>query len=71
MFETGKKPNDIVEEKGLKQITDTGEIEGIIDEVIQAIPDQVEKAKENPKLIGLVRRSSNAKNRWKSEPWGC
>ena len=52
MFETGKKPADIVEAKGLKQISDTGEIESIIDAVLADNPDQVAKAKENPKLAG-------------------
>ena len=52
MIESGKAPGTIVEEKGLKQISDTGEIEQIITEIIDANPDQVAKAKENPKLIG-------------------
>ena len=52
MFETGGDPQSIVEEKGLKQISDTGAIEQIIAEIIQANPAQVDKAKENPKLIG-------------------
>ena len=52
MFETGKKAGDIVESKGLKQISDTGAIEAIIDEVIANNPDQVAMAKENPKLAG-------------------
>ena len=52
MFSTGKKASDIVEEKGLKQITDTGEIEAIVDSVINDNPEQVAKAKENPKLAG-------------------
>ena len=34
MFETGKPPADIVEERGLKQVTDTGAIEAMIDEVM-------------------------------------
>ena len=52
MFDSGKKPADIVEEKGLKQISDTGAIEKIIDEILTDNPEQVEKAKENPKLAG-------------------
>lgn len=52
MFETGKTPDSIVEEKGLKQISDTGEIEKVIDEILAQNPDQVAKAKENPKLAG-------------------
>ncbi|MGI9418952.1 MAG: Asp-tRNA(Asn)/Glu-tRNA(Gln) amidotransferase subunit GatB [Geminicoccaceae bacterium] len=52
MIETGKAPDAIVEEKGLKQISDTGAIEQIIAEIVETNPAQVEKAKENPKLIG-------------------
>ena len=45
----GGNPADIVEEKGLKQVTDTGAIEAAVDEVIAANPDKVEQAKEKPK----------------------
>ncbi len=41
MSETGENPEKIVEEKGLKQVTDTGAIEAIIDEVIASNPDNV------------------------------
>ncbi len=41
MAETGENPEKIVEEKGLKQVTDTSAIERIIDEVIAANPDNV------------------------------
>ncbi len=56
MFEDGpdqgKDPSVIVEEKGLKQVTDTGAIEAAVDEVIAANPDKVEQAKERPKMAG-------------------
>lgn len=41
MFETGKNPGDIIKEKGLVQISDTGAIETAIDKVIAANPSQV------------------------------
>lgn len=41
MSETGENPEKIVEEKGLKQVTDTSEIEKIIDQVIASNPDNV------------------------------
>lgn len=41
MFETGKNPGDIIKEKGLVQISDTGAIEKAIDNVIAANPSQV------------------------------
>lgn len=48
----GGDPAEIVEARGMKQVTDTGAIEAAVDEVIAANPDQVEKAKANPKLAG-------------------
>jgi aspartyl-tRNA(Asn)/glutamyl-tRNA(Gln) amidotransferase subunit B len=48
----GGDPAKIVEEKGMKQVTDTGAIEAIIDEIIANNPDQVEKVKDKPGLIG-------------------
>ena len=41
MSETGEDPEKIVEEKGLKQVTDTGAIEAIVDKVIAETPDKV------------------------------
>jgi len=38
-FETGKGPKEIVEEKGLAQIADSGELESVIDGVIAQNPD--------------------------------
>jgi aspartyl-tRNA(Asn)/glutamyl-tRNA(Gln) amidotransferase subunit B len=56
MFEDGpdqgKDAAVIVEEKGLKQVTDTGAIEAAVDAVIAANPDKVEQARERPKMAG-------------------
>ncbi|WP_022729526.1 Asp-tRNA(Asn)/Glu-tRNA(Gln) amidotransferase subunit GatB [Fodinicurvata sediminis] len=54
MWATGKDAATIVEEKGLKQITDTGEIEAIVDKVIAENPEQAEQFRsgDNPKVIG-------------------
>jgi len=52
VYSDGGDPAEIVEEKGMKQVTDTGAIETAVDEVIAANPAQVEKAKQNPKLAG-------------------
>jgi len=41
-----------VEERGLKQVTDTGAIEAMIDEIIAANPDQAAKVKDKPKTLG-------------------
>jgi aspartyl-tRNA(Asn)/glutamyl-tRNA(Gln) amidotransferase subunit B len=48
----GGAPKTIVEERGLKQVTDTGAIEKIVDEIMAANPDKVEQAKEKPNLVG-------------------
>ncbi|MEJ2228193.1 MAG: Asp-tRNA(Asn)/Glu-tRNA(Gln) amidotransferase subunit GatB [Alphaproteobacteria bacterium] len=52
MVETGEAPGKIVEERGLKTITDTGAIEKVIDEIIAANPKQVEQVKAKPKTLG-------------------
>mgnify|MGYP001443607694 FL=1 len=54
MWESGKDAATIVEEKGLKQITDESAIEALVDKVIAENPAQVEQyaGGENPKVIG-------------------
>ncbi len=52
MFETGDDPEKIVEERGLRQVSDTTAIEAAIDEIITANPDQVAQVKEKPKTFG-------------------
>ena len=52
VYTEGGDPAEIVEARGMKQVTDTGAIETAVDEIIAANPAQVEKAKENPKLAG-------------------
>ena len=53
MIETGDEPAKIVEEKGLKQITDSGAIEAAVDAAIVAGEKQVEQYKGgNEKILG-------------------
>jgi aspartyl-tRNA(Asn)/glutamyl-tRNA(Gln) amidotransferase subunit B len=53
MWETGKDAAAIVAEKGLKQITDTGAIEAIVDRLIADNPAQVQQFKGgNEKVLG-------------------
>ncbi|WP_424986000.1 Asp-tRNA(Asn)/Glu-tRNA(Gln) amidotransferase subunit GatB [Microbulbifer sp. S227A] len=52
VYTEGGTPAEIVETRGMKQVTDTGAIETAVDEIIAANPAQVEKAKVNPKLAG-------------------
>jgi aspartyl-tRNA(Asn)/glutamyl-tRNA(Gln) amidotransferase subunit B len=48
----GGDPRAIVEARGMKQVTDLGAIEKVVDENIAANPDKVEQAKAKPQLIG-------------------
>jgi aspartyl-tRNA(Asn)/glutamyl-tRNA(Gln) amidotransferase subunit B len=48
----GGDPRQLVESRGLKQVTDTGAIEKAVDEVIAANPDKVEQAKAKPTMAG-------------------
>jgi aspartyl-tRNA(Asn)/glutamyl-tRNA(Gln) amidotransferase subunit B len=52
VYVEGGSPAEIVNERGMKQVTDTGEIERALDALIAANPEQVEKAKVNAKLAG-------------------
>ncbi len=66
MAETGENPTKIVEEKGLKQVTDTGAIEKIIDEIIAANPDNVASYKAGKTnlmgwFVGQVMKASQGK----------
>ena len=54
MFDTGEKAADIVQKKGLTQVSDTGAIEAAIDAVIAANPDKVAEYRSGKdKLFGF------------------
>jgi aspartyl-tRNA(Asn)/glutamyl-tRNA(Gln) amidotransferase subunit B len=61
----GGDPTQIVEDRGMKQVTDTGAIEAAVDEIIANNPQQVEKAKAKPQLagwfVGQVMKSMGGK----------
>ncbi len=48
----GGDPAEIVEARGMKQVTDTGAIEKIVDEIVAANPGKVADAKAKPQAIG-------------------
>ncbi|MEM7738225.1 MAG: Asp-tRNA(Asn)/Glu-tRNA(Gln) amidotransferase subunit GatB [Deinococcota bacterium] len=62
---TGRDPEQLVEERGLKQMTDTSAIAKIVDEIINANPKIVANVAENPKainaLLGQVMKASKGK----------
>lgn len=54
MWQSGKPPKEIIEEKGLVQITDTGELEGIVDKILKDNPAQLEQYRSGKdKLFGF------------------
>ncbi len=54
VLDEDKDPSAIVEERGMKQVSDTGAIEAVVDSVIEANPDAVARYKDgNTKLIGF------------------
>jgi aspartyl-tRNA(Asn)/glutamyl-tRNA(Gln) amidotransferase subunit B len=66
MFGTGGDPSQIVESKNLKQMTDTGEMDAIIDKIIKNNPQPVEDYKKGKGtalqfLIGLAMKESKGK----------
>jgi len=66
MIETGKSPNEIVEEKGLKQIADEGELSKIVDKVMADNPKSVEDYRAGKKkaigyLVGQVMKETRGK----------
>ena len=65
VWNEGGDPAEIVEKRGLKQVTNTGAIEAAVDAVIAANPDKVTDAKANPKAIswfvGQVMKSTGGK----------
>ncbi|WP_318556188.1 Asp-tRNA(Asn)/Glu-tRNA(Gln) amidotransferase subunit GatB [Geobacter anodireducens] len=66
MWQSDKAPEAIVEEKGLVQVSDTGEIEKIIDEIMAANMGQVEEFRGGKEkvfgfFVGQVMRASKGK----------
>lgn len=61
----GGDPRVLVEQRGMKQVTDTGAIEKVVDDIIKANPDKVAQAQAKPALmgwfVGQVMKSSGGK----------
>jgi aspartyl-tRNA(Asn)/glutamyl-tRNA(Gln) amidotransferase subunit B len=61
----GGDPRGIVESRGMKQVTDMGAIEKVVDEIIAANPEKAAQAKAKPTLmgwfVGQVMKSSGGK----------
>jgi aspartyl-tRNA(Asn)/glutamyl-tRNA(Gln) amidotransferase subunit B len=66
MVETGKEPDAIVEERGLKQITDTGPIDAAIDQIMAANADKVAQYRSGKEqlmgwFVGQVMKATQGK----------
>ena len=66
MFATGKAAATVIEEQGLMQVSDTGEIDRVIDEVIPGNPKQLEEYRAGKEslfgfFVGQVMKASKGK----------
>ncbi|MCX5479310.1 Asp-tRNA(Asn)/Glu-tRNA(Gln) amidotransferase subunit GatB [Kaistia geumhonensis] len=65
VWSEGGDPKAIVEARGLKQVTDTGAIEKVVDDIIAANPEKVEQVKVKPTLagwfVGQIMKASGGK----------
>ena len=66
MFKTGKAAQTIIEEQGLVQVSDTAEIDTLIENVIAANPDQVASYRSGKEaligfFVGQVIKASKGK----------
>jgi len=65
VWQEGGDPRQLVETRGMRQVTDLGAIEKVVDDIIAANPDKVAQAKAKPQLIGWfvgqVMKSSGGK----------
>ncbi|VAV86564.1 Aspartyl-tRNA(Asn) amidotransferase subunit B @ Glutamyl-tRNA(Gln) amidotransferase subunit B, partial [hydrothermal vent metagenome] len=64
----GGEPAKIVEQRGLKQVTDTGAIEAMIDQIIAANPKQAAGVKDKPKTLGWFVGQVMQKSGGKANP---
>jgi aspartyl-tRNA(Asn)/glutamyl-tRNA(Gln) amidotransferase subunit B len=69
MTETGRPPARIVEEEGLSQVRDTGQLEAWVDEVIAAHPVEADRYRQgNEKLLGFFMGQIMRKSQGKADP---
>jgi aspartyl-tRNA(Asn)/glutamyl-tRNA(Gln) amidotransferase subunit B len=52
VWSEGGSPKEIVEARGLRQVTDMGAIERAVDEIVAANPDKATQAKAKPSMLG-------------------
>ncbi len=64
----GGDPAQIVEDRGMRQVTDPGAIEGIVNEILSANTDKAEQAKEKPGMLGWFVGQVMKASRGKANP---
>lgn len=64
----GGEPAAVVEARGMKQVTDLGAIEAVVDQIIAANPDKVAQAKEKPTLLGWFVGQVMKESKGKANP---
>ncbi|MCA9839902.1 MAG: Asp-tRNA(Asn)/Glu-tRNA(Gln) amidotransferase subunit GatB [Trueperaceae bacterium] len=64
----GADPEKLVAEKGLSQVTDTGELETLIDSVLADNSELVERVKANPKAINALLGQAMKASKGKANP---
>jgi aspartyl-tRNA(Asn)/glutamyl-tRNA(Gln) amidotransferase subunit B len=52
VWTSGGSPKQIVESRGLRQVTDTSAIEGAVEDIVAANPDKAEAVKTKPNMLG-------------------
>ena len=69
MIKTGRAPGEIVEEKGLRQVTDSGAIEALVDAVLEGNQDKVEEYRGGKdKLLGFFVGQVMKQSQGKANP---
>ena len=69
MAESGDDPNKIVDARGMRQVSDTGALQPIVDEVLANCPDQAQQYRDgNQKVIGYLVGQCMKASRGKGNP---
>ena len=69
MFDSGKKPAQIIKEQGFEQISDTKELEGVIDQILSTYPDEVKRYQAGEdRLLGFFVGQVMKETKGKANP---
>ena len=69
MAQTGDDPNKIVDERGMRQVSDAGALQPIVDEVLANCAEQAQQYRDgNQKVIGFLVGQCMKASRGKGNP---